>query len=789
MKHGWMLPLAAMYVFTSAVRADVDLRTHYERAAAWQDYVGRRYVLNSEVTPYWIAGTDSFWYQRQTDRGSRFVVFDAARGSRADAFDHGSLASQLAAATGKSVNPDDLPIHDLWFQAKPRMATFSAFARTWHFDVAKQHLTEDTGTTKDRGSLLISPDGTRALFLKDANLWVRDLKSGEEHALTTDGEKYNAYGGLPSIFGNVSSRPEAMWSPDSRRVFTAQVDDREVLELPSLEYVPANGTLRPLAHSVRGALPGDEHVTRFRLVIIDAANGQQVAVRNPPLPTVRMNATPFGDGRAWWSADAATAYVVDIERGERTARVVAIDAATGATRTMLEEKADHYLEFGTKVFQKPTIVPLPATNELIWYSERSGWAHLYLYDLRTGALKRPLTSGQWLVRDVAGIDTARRQLYVTIAGRVPGRDPYYRELARVDLDSGKLTILSSSDADHKLHSVRELSPLVQDADAQSLSGLSPSGSYLVETVTRIDGPARTRVLRRDGSEAALVEAADASRLPSGWKWPETVMVKSADGTTDIAAAVFRPSDFSPDRRYPVIDCIYGGPHVSIVPESYGGTIAYLESVSLAELGFVVVVVDGRGTAERSRAFHEAAYGAIHTTSNLEDHVAAIRQLAVRYPYMDLERVGISGFSAGGYMAAMAMLRFPDFYKVGVARSGNYDQRVFWQVWGERYQGLLQGDNYVAQAARTYAGNLEGKLMFIHGLADPGVHPAALFQLTQALIDAGKDFDMTLMPRAGHEINGWAQRRQWDYFVRHLAGQEPPPPVAHKSEDDLLNEKQ
>lgn len=786
---GGVVPLAVLCLFFGVADADDDLQARYARAAAWQDHDRQHFVLNSEVLPSWIAGTDTFWYPRQTDQGKRYVVFDAAKGTRVDAFDHAALASQLAAATGKSVSPDALPLQDLWLQARPRVATFSAFGKSWHYDVARQHLTEDTGTTRDRQSLLISPDGARALFLKDSNLWVRNLATGEERALTTDGVKYNAYGSLPSVMGIEGGRPQAMWSPDSRRVFTAQVDDREVLELPSLDFAPANGSVRPLAHSVRGALPGDEHITRYRLVILDATTGQQVVVRNPTLPAVRMILTPFGDGRAWWSADGATAYVVEIERGERTARLLAIDAATGATHALFEEQAEHYLEFGTKVFQKTSIVPLPATNEVIWYSERSGWAHLYLYDLRTGALKRPLTSGDWLVRDVIGVDAARREVYLTIAGRVPGRDPYYRELVKVGLDTGKLTILSSSDADHKSHSVRELDPLVQDGAAQALSGLSPSGAYLVETVTRIDGPSRTRVLRRDGSPVAVVEEADASRLPAGWKWPEPVMLKAADGKTDIAAAIFRPSDFSPNRRYPVIDCIYGGPQVSIVPESYLGTLAYLESVSLAELGFVVVVVDGRGTAERSRAFHEASYGAIQTSSNLEDHIAAIRQLGARYPYLDLDHVGISGFSAGGYMAALAMLRYPDFFKVGVARSGNYDQRLFWYVWGERYHGMLEGDNYVAQAARTYAANLKGKLMFIHGLADPGVHPAALFQVTQALIEAGKDFEMTLMPRAGHEINGWAQRRQWDFLVRNLAGQEPPPPVAHKSEDDLLNEQQ
>ena len=789
--------LAAVCIATGVPRAALavgpqpsaaELRERYERAAAWQDHVARHYVLNSEVYPIWIAGTESFWYKRQTDKGYRVMVVDAAKGTRGEAFDHARLAAQFAKATGTEADPEDLPILGLSFTPPPRTVSFTSRGKIWRYDVTRDALTEDTGALKDRTSLLISPDGTKALFLKDSNLWVRDLESKQEKALTTDGARFYAYAGLPDLYGSPTARPQAVWSPDSTKVFTAQVDDRQVKEMPVIDFAPADGSVRPTARSVRMALPGDEHLTGFRLVVIDAATGKQVAARYPMLPAVRMMESPAGGSRAWWSADGSEAYFVEIERGERTARVVAVDAATGATRTVLEEKAEHYIELGSKYFVPAPIVPLPATHELVWYSERSGWAHLYLYDLDTGALKRQLTSGEWLVRDVVAFDAARRELFVTVAGRVPGRNPYYREIARVNLDSGALTVLSSSDADHKLRSRYDFDIKLPGEDTEQVSGVSPSGEYVVETVTRADGPARTALLRRDGSQVALVEAADASRLPKGWTWPEPVLLKAADGATDIAANVYRPSDFSPDRRYPVIDCIYAGPQVAPVPETFAGTICAIDAISLAELGFVTVIIDGRGTAERSRAFHEASYGAMQTASNLEDHVAAIKQLGARFPYLDLDRVGITGFSGGGYGAAVAMLRFGDFFKVGVAASGNYDQRLFVHTWGERYQGLLDGDNYLPQAALTYAKDLKGKLMFIHGLADYGVHPAGLFQLTQALIDAGKDFDLTLQPRVGHEMGGWAQRRQWDYFVRHLAGLDPPPPVAHRSADELQDER-
>jgi dipeptidyl aminopeptidase/acylaminoacyl peptidase len=767
-----------------------NLRVRYERAVALQNFAAARLVPNQEVYPSWIDGTDSFWYKRETAKGYRVIIVDAARGGQAEAFDPSKLAARLAKETGKTVDAEDLPLAKLRLALSPAVASFSAFGKDWTYEIVRDKLDEIKGTTKDLQKLLVSPDGSKAGFLKESNLWLRDLKTGEEKPLTSDGAQYYAYGVVPEATRRTPERPEAMWSPDSTKIFTTQVDERQVKEMPMIDFAPKDGTFRPRAFSVRTALPGDEHVTTFRMVILEVKSGKQVPVHYPPIPAVRMYDTPFGGGRAWWSADGRLAYFVEIERSERTVRVVACDTATGETRTLFEETSDQYVELGSNVYPPASIVPLPATNELVWYSERTGWAHLYLYDLKSGQLKRLLTSGSWLVRDVLGFDSTHRELYITIAGREPGRNPYYREVARVNLDSSELTILSSSDADHKVRSKRDfdvlgLSFLGDDID--SISGVSPNGSYFVETVTRADRPSKTVLCDRGGKQIMVVETADTSRLPKGWKWPEPVKLTAADGRTEIWGLVFRPSDFGPDRSYPVIDLIYGGPQISNVPESFvRGTS--VDAASLAELGFVVVVIDGRGTAERDRAFHEASYGAVQTGSNLEDHIAGIRQLAERYPYMDPSRVGITGFSAGGYMAASALLRFPEFFKVGVAGGGNYDQRLFWNSWGERYQGLLEGDNYSAQADATYAKKLQGKLMFIHGLLDSGCHPSALFQLTQALINENKDFDLVLLPQAGHQLPGYALRRMWDYFVRNLAGAQPPEPMVFKSQSDYIVEK-
>jgi dipeptidyl aminopeptidase/acylaminoacyl peptidase len=769
-----------------------EMRARYERAAAFQNFEAARFGANTQVNPFWIKGTDTFWYKRETEKGYRVVLVNAAQATASVAFDPLKVAAHLAKETGKKVDGEDLPVTGMRLTLSPTVVSFTAFKKDWTYDVAKDVLAEVTGAMKGRKTLLIAPDGAKAAFLKDFNLWIRDLKTGEEKPLTTDGAQFYAYSVDPEATGRPAVCPEAVWSPDSSRIFTAQVDDRQVKDLPIIDFVPKDGSVRPVARAVRTALPGDDHVTMFRLAILDVKTGKQVPVHYVPLPSVRMNDTPFGGGRAWWSADSRTAYVVEIERGERRARLIAIDAATGQTRTVFEETADHYLELGPLVYAPVAILPLPASHEVVWYSERTGWAHLYLYDLETGALKRPLTSGNWLVRGIVGFDAPRRDLYVTLAGREPGRNPYYREIARVNLDTGTLTTLSASDADHDVRWNGDMEALTlsfMGEDMEGFGGVSPSGAYFVETVARADKPSQTVLRDREGKQIMIVETADASRLPKGWHWPEPVTLTAADGKTELAGLVFQPGNLAPGHTYPVIDFIYGGPQVANVPTFFGGGQGYITSASLAELGFYVVIIDGRGTSERDRAFHEASYGAAETASNVEDHIAGIRQLATRYPAMDLTRVGITGFSGGGYMTASAMLRFPDFFKVGVAGSGNHDQRLFWHSWGERYQGLLDGDNYLPQANLTYAKNLKGKLLFIHGLMDFGVHPGGLFQLTQALMNENKDFDLVLMPQAAHELPGYAMRRMWDFFVRNLAGEAPPdPPMALKSSGDLMKER-
>ncbi len=755
-----------------AQAGDAALLQAYQRAAHIQAYEYHRTFRNLQVRPHWLSGS-SFWYARDGDVGTEWVVVEADLARKIPAFDHRKLAARLSRAMGRPVRAVDLPLQQVENDERPRKVRFSAFGKDWEYVADTNRLRElDASIPSGLGS----PDGKWMLFTREHDLWLRSRRSNEERRLTHDGLAYYGYGAMPDATGRRSVRPEAIWSADSRRLLVVQTDDRQVKDLPMIDFAPDDGSVRPTAWARRTALPGDDHVTTFRMLAIDVDSGKQVAADYRPLSAVRMNDTPMGGGRAWWGRDGRRAYFVDIERGEQKARVVEFDTITGATRTLFEERAQAYLELGSNVYMPVSLVALAESNELIWYSERSGSAHLYLYDLGSGQLKRVLTAGDWRVRDVLGVDPVARQVYFTLAEDESGKDPYYRSVARVALEGGKVVKLSGSDADHAVLTRGDpgmLALSLRGQDTTMVGALAPGAGYFVETVGTVAQLPSSDLRRADGSLVMTLEQATASGLPPTWQWPERVRLTAADGRTDIRGVVFRPSGFSSLRRYPVIDFIYGGPQVSYAPDAVGGGDFGLAQ-AIAELGFVVVMLDGRGTAERSRAFHEASYAAVQTASDLQDHIAGIRQLAQRYPYLDLDRVGVYGFSGGGYMTAQAMLRFPEFFKVGVAGAGNYDQRLFWHGWGERYQGLADGDNYRSQASTTYAGGLQGKLLFIHGLMDFGVHPAGLFQLTQALMDANKTFDLVLMPRAAHELPGYAMVRMWDYFVRHLAGQSPPP---------------
>lgn len=733
-------------------------------------------VRNGAIYPHWLKDGEHFWYERKGEGGVEHRLVEAKTGEGRVAFTRAEVAEALAKHLEADVDAEQLILRGLKIDGD--RATFDAFGEPYAYDFAKGELT--TARKQGDPNWLISPDGRQAAFTRDANIWIRDIESGAERALTTDGVELNAYGDSPLAMRvlkkMMGQTVEAVWSPDSKRLLTAQVDDRHVPDLPLTEFAPLDG-VRTKTIPNPTSLPADPKPTEFRMICIDVETGREVEARYPRLNAVRMNDTPFAANLAWWGEDGHTAWFVDIERGEQAAHVIAFDTDTGATRKVFSETTDSYLELSVNVYAPALIYPVPGTNELVWYSERSGNGHLYLYDLATGSLKHPITSGPWQLRETLHVDPKSRQVLFLAAGVSPDEDPYVCKPCTVSLDGGEVEVLSDEPGDHIVWRAGEFGLLSRSMfgdDRFDISGRSPNGGYFVETVGTATSLPRTCLRRIDGSLVAVLE--EAAGLPEGWTWPDVVKVKAADGVTDIHGLLFKPVGYDPSRSYPLIDNIYGGPQVSVTPKSaFAGafTEGYLtDCAHLATLGAFALVIDGRGTANRERGFRNASYRAIHNGSDIADHIAAIKQLAERYP-IDLDRVGITGFSGGGYASSLAAMRHGDFFKVTVSGGGNYDQAMFWHSWGERYHGRYEADHYAVQAVRSYAKDLKGKILFVHGLMDSGCHPGALFQLTQALIDANKDFDTVLLPREGHTWGNYGSRRRLDYFTQHLMGRQPP----------------
>jgi hypothetical protein len=502
------------------------------------------------------------------------------------------------------------------------------------------------------------------------------------------------------------------------------------------------------------------------MLVIDVATAKETAANYPALEDSLLWLTPFSGNRAWWAGDSTRAYFVDVTRGQKIARLMVFDTQTAAVKCLFEESSDTYLELGLE-FERPSMLTmLPDTNELIWYSERSGWAHLYLYDLVTGELKNAITSGDWRVRDIVHLDKEKRELWLQIAGRVGGRNPYYRELVRVNIDSSEMTVLASGDYDYSL-----------SKQAGCNSGLSPSNTFLVAQQSRVDTPTITELRDRDGNSLLTLETADITGLPQGWQWPERVTLKADDGTTDIYGLVFRPSDFDASQSYPIVDfdTLVSGyanyPVAAFHMGDPGGNFWYIAASAIAELGFVVTLIMGRGTPYRSKAFHDFGYDSFIKGGGIVDHVAAIKQLAERYSYMDLDRVGIMKPDAPGNGAVLGLLNHPEFYKVGVAFS-IWDPHLVKQ--GEVYHGLITPSDCQQPIWSDAVQQLQGKLLLVTGLMDQYFHSSMTFQLVDAIGKANKDIDLLIQPNGGH---GWrvknAHRRVWGYLVRHLQGLEPP----------------
>jgi dipeptidyl aminopeptidase/acylaminoacyl peptidase len=576
--------------------------------------------------------------------------------------------------------------------------------------------------------------------------------------LTTDGVK--DFGYATNNAGWVhSDRPVLTWSPDSRKIATFQHDGRGVSEMALV----ATNVGAPRYDIWRYPFPGDSVIFRIHRVVIDMSGPSPRIVRLQMPPDQHRStvsdhvACGSGICDLQWYPDGSHVAFASVSRDHKDVWFRVANAQTGAVRTLFHERSP--TQFGDASANENWRV-LPASNEVIWWSQKDNWIHLYLHDLASGALKNRITIGDGNVDQIEHVDERARVIYFSGMGKEPGRDPYFRHFYRIGFDGRGQTLLTPENADHA-------------------TSVAPNGRHFVDTYSTPTTPPVTVLRDMNGRVIVTLERADIARLlATGWKPPTPVTVKARDGRTDLYGLMFTPTTLDSTKKYPIVNYIYPGPQSGSVG-SRSFSPARGDHQALAELGFVVVAIDGMGTPGRSKAFHDAYYGNMGDNT-IPDQVAGMRELARRYSWIDIDRAGIWGHSGGGFATAAAMFHFPDFFKVGVARSGNHDNRNYEDDWGERYQGMLVktngSDNYADEANQTHAKNLKGKLLLAHGAMDDNVPPSNTMLVVDALIKANKDFDLVMIPNAGHGFgaaSNYMMRRRWDYFVRWLQDREPP----------------
>ncbi|MEV1291983.1 DPP IV N-terminal domain-containing protein [Pseudonocardia sp. NPDC049635] len=707
------------------------------------------------VRPQWQRGGARFRYQIS----DRHVLVDPAEGTRRPAFDHERLAAALSTASGHPVEAAALPLQQVEFDLPGRdddVVRFTAFGERWEWSDGAGACTRVDDDAPAPGET-VSPDGRWVAFTRDGNVYVRPRDGGDEIALTDDAEPGHDYGSLPdplssrALLRSFGLGPVGLltWSPDSTRLLVHRLDQRDLPEQVLVESSPPGGG-RPVEHRYRYPMPGDEAQATMTWNVIDVAQRTIVRQQSEPAVVVHPTALVY----AWWSGEKGDAvHFLRQPRDARALELHRLDPATGETAVLVRETG------ATRVDPTPQLGETPMarvldSGEVLWWSQRDGWGHLYLYSA-DGTQVSQVTTGQWPVRSVLWVDEERRQVWFVAAGLVDD-DPYVRQICRIGLDGTGFTRLTDDDLDHDAVSPRE-------------------GGYLVDRASSVDRAPRARVLGGDGQVLVELEEPGTDGLTAlGWSPPERFRATAADGRTPVYGLLWRPHGFDPERRYPVVEHIYGAPQVYRAGPGFDSPHSG-EPEALAALGFAVVALDGRGTAGRSKAFHDHSYGDLGDGA-LDDHIAAIRELGHRYPWLDTGRVGITGHSGGGYATARALLAHPEFFSVGVSVAGNHDPGFYLPMWAEQYHGEMDDEARRAISTPAIAAGLTGKLLLIHGELDDNVHPYQTLRLVNALIEADRDVDMLIVPGGEHSLllkMHHVQRRIWDYLVRHLHGTEPP----------------
>jgi dienelactone hydrolase len=615
---------------------------------------------------------------------------------------------------------------------------------------------------------ILSPNRELAAYIDNFNLWVRNTKTDKRFQLTFDG--FNNYGYATNNAGwKKSKSPVLKWSPDSKKIVTFRQDAREVGEM----YLTSTNVGHPKLEAWKYALPGDDIIFEIERLIIDVKSRKIIKFKmnNDFQRSTTTDHIAGRDGEfldTQWSDDSSKLAFISTSRDHKEAHLQIADSKTGDVFSVFKENVKTYYESGVRAENWKVLFD---SNEFIWYSEKDNWGHLYLYDLSTKKLKNRITSGNWLVRKIMHIDYINREIIFTAGGREKG-NPYHIYLYKINFDGNKLICLTPERGSHSISS-------------------PPNWNYFVTTYSTTNTSPISILKDRNGKNLLQLASSNTDELiKNGWQEPLEFNVKARDDKTDLFGIMYLPSDYKKNKKYPILNYIYPGPQSGSVG-NYSFMVSRKDFQSLAELGFIVVSVDAMGTPGRSKSFHDAYYGNMGD-NGIPDNIYAIQQLANRYSFMDISKVGIWGHSGGGFASTAAILKYPDFYDVAVSTSGNHDNRNYIADWGEKWHGLLKPldlnkkdgkldfdiskSNYDIQANQLLVNNLKGKLLLAHGLLDDNVPPSSTFLVVDALINANKDFDLILFPNKRHSygnLNNYMMRRKWDYFVKHLKSINPP----------------
>lgn len=714
----------------------------YNRAYELREKYNSKHVFYSNVNPQWIDGTNLFWYVRNTPKGNEYVKVDAGKQKRTALFDQQKLSAALESSTGKDIDPMQLPIQRCHVTPGADTLRFVYEGKRWCFDIRRNRLTDEgqlPAPGRQRhwmevddekgGAPVTSPDGKYVAFIKNDNICVREVATGKETQLSQDGTPGNYYSSY------------IQWSPDSKLVAAFRIRPAQKRYVYYVESSPAD-QLQPKLHKQEYAKPGDELAFKVPC-IYGVENGKRL------IPSTDLFSHQYEIYALQWNSDSKGITFEYNERGHKVYRVLEVSAEDGSVRPLIEEKEEKYVNY-PRIFRHF----LADGKRIIWSSERDNYNHLYMYDRATARPTHQITKGEWYVREVQYVDEENQQIYFSANGMNKDEDPYLIHYYRIGFDGKGLTALTPEEGMHK-------------------AWYSSDYKYLVDVYSKVD-QAPVAVVRSaaDGKIVMPLEKADIAQLTAnGWKAPEVFTAKGRDGKTDMWGIIYRPSNFDPAKKYPVIEYIYSGPGDQYVPKTFSSYNWWM--TSLAELGFIVVQVDGMTTSFRSKEFEEVCYKNLKD-AGLPDHIAWIKAAAQKYPYMDIDRVGIFGCSAGGQESTTAVLLHPEFYKAAYSACGCHDNRMDKIWWNELWMGYPVDDSYKECSNVENAHLLQRPLMLVVGEMDDNVDPASTMQVVNALIKANKDFELVVIPGAHHTMGeDFGEHKRYDFFVRNLMGVNPP----------------